>query len=479
MKKFILVNVPTTEDVYHNLKDFVSVSIPVGLAAIAAVLERKNYEVKIVDADAEGLSLSETIARLSDERPDYVGSTCMTSTMCVTYRIYERLKKLLPAVKIIVGGPHVSALPKQTLKECDAIDIVVKGEGDDTLAELMDAIEKNIDFRTVDGIAFRDKGTVVENKNRPLIEDMGRIPLPAYHYLKYGLYRSFVWDKWACGRRKPVGVVFTSRGCYGDCNFCATRVVFGKMARYFPLDRIKQEIDLLIKEYDIRILYFQDDTFTANKKLVNDICDYIIDKGYNRRLVINVCTRPDAVDLPMLRKMRRAGVRWIFFGVESGDQRTLREIGKNITLQRIREAFKMARMSGIYTIGSFMIGNLGETRESVMSTIEFARELKMDFAGFHIVVPFPGSQIYDYYTARGAKHNSWEDFRSINSAKMALNASLDDAQLKELRTYAMSRFFKRPSYLLREAFRLRSFSLVTDLGKMYLEIKKEIKAGRY
>lgn len=478
-RKFILIEIPTMENAYHNLKDFVAIPIPIGLTSIAAVIENKEYEVKIIDANAEKLTFEETLNRVITEAPDFVGSTTMTATMDIIAKFYTELKSKSQNVTVIVGGPHVSALPKRTLEEIKAIDFVVKGEGDDTIVELLDAIENKGDLENIKGIAFRKNGTVVENASRPLIENLDKLPIPAYHLLKYGLYRSYGWNRWVSGHRRPIGVVFTGRGCYGKCSFCATKSVFGQKIRFFSIDRVKREIDLLVEQYKIKVLYFQDDTFTANKKLVNEICDYLILKGYNKELEIMVSTRPDVVDFLLLRKMRRAGIRWICFGVESGNQKILDFMHKNTTLDQIRNSFKIANEADLFVLGNFMIGTIGETYETVMDTIKLACEMKQDYAAFSIAIPLPGTELYDYCLAKNIKLPSWNDFGNVNSPPIQLNDILDAEKLMELRRIATNKFFKRPLYILRMLMRFNAIAVIQDFVRMGLAIREEIRQKRY
>jgi radical SAM superfamily enzyme YgiQ (UPF0313 family) len=256
-------------------------------------------------------------------------------------------------------------------------------------------------------------------------------------------------------------------------------VIFGQRIRYFPLERIKREMDLLVDKYNIKILYFQDDTFTANERMVNDICDYITEKGYDKKLEINVSTRPDAVCLPTLRKMKNAGVKWICFGVESGNQRILDRMGKGISVQQIKDAFKKANDVGLYVNGNFMIGHLGETYESAMDTINLACSLGQDYASFSIAIPLPGTELYRHCVDNGIRLPSWSGFGNVNSPPIPLNDGLSSDLIRKLRILAVNRFFKRSAYLIRLSGRFHFLSLIKDFVRMHIALKKEIRAGRY
>ncbi len=478
MKKLVLVVVPTMENAYHNLQEFAAVSPPIGLASVAATAEKAGYEVSIIDGDAEQLTLDRTIEKIVEKNPDYVGSTIMTATMDITRIFYEKLKNKLPKVTVIVGGPHVSALPEQTLKDSNEIDISVVGEGDETIIDILSTLESGSDLKDVKGIAYRSNGRIVLTGAKPPIKDLSALPLPAFHLFDSTLYRSYGWNNWVNGYRAPLGIIFTGRGCIGKCNFCAAHTVFGKGIRFFSMQQIKDQLDYLIDKWGIRVLYFQDDTFTANRTMVNDICDYIIEKGYNRRLEIMVSSRADTVHLPTLKKMREASVRWICFGVESGSQEILNRMNKHITIEQIKKAYALSREAGLFIAGNFMLGHLGETRETAMDTIRLACELDQEYASFAIAIPLPGTELYRHCQDKGIPLPTWNDFGNVNTPPIPLNESLGAEELMGLRSLAMNRFFKRPGYIMRLLIRLSPLSVIRDFIKMYFVVRAERRAKR-
>ncbi|MDP3110500.1 MAG: radical SAM protein [Thermodesulfovibrionales bacterium] len=473
-----LVVIPTIENAYHSLQDFVAINPPIGLASVAATAEKAGYEVSIIDGDAEQLTLDQTVQRIVDLSPDYVGSTVMTATMDITQIFYEKLKAKLPNITVIVGGPHVSALPEQTLRDSQKIDISVIGEGDETIVDILGALDRNADLKNVAGIAYRNNGQITITGTRLPIKDLSVLPLPAFHLLNYTLYRSYGWNKWVNGYRKPLGIIFTGRGCIGKCNFCAAHSVFGHGIRYFTIRQIKDQLDYLVNNWGIRVLYFQDDTFTANRKIVNEICDYIIEKGYNKRLEIMVSSRVDTIHPPTLKKMREASVRWICFGVESGSQDILDRMNKHITIAQIKKAYALSREAGLFIAGNFMLGNLGETRETAMDTIRLACELDEEYASFAIAIPLPGTELYQYCLDNNIPLPAWNDFGSVNTPPIPLNESLSAEELMKLRDIAVNRFFKRPLYFLKLLTRMRAFSIIRDFVKMYFAIRAEKAAKR-
>ena len=481
MKKFVLVNIPSSENAYHHFREFIAVFPPIGICTIASTLEKNGFEVKIIDGDAENLSLEETIAITVKEAPDYVGSTTMTATMDISGKFYSLLKTAISDVTVIVGGPHVSAIPVETIREYKDIDIVVVGEGDETIIEILEVLEKRNDnvLSQIEGIAFKQDDSIIRTAPRPPIDDLSKTHSPAFHLLNFDLYRSYGWNSWISGYRSPLGVVFTSRGCYGKCNFCASHCVFGPHLRHYPIKRVKDEIDLLVNKYNIKILYFQDDTFTANRKMVNNICDYLIEKGYNKKLEIMISARADTAHGPTYKKMRQAGIRWICFGVESGSQRILDKMNKRMTIDQIKNAFNEANKAGLYIAGNYMLGHIGETWDSAMKTIELSCELKHDYASYAIAIPFPGTGLYQHCLDNEIKLPSWNNFGSVNTPPIPLNDSLDSNSLIKLRSIAINKFFKRASYIINILWKFDLLSVLKDFINMYIAIKKEKKAKRF
>lgn len=479
MKHVVLVVVPTIEEAYHGLRHFASVSPPVGLATIAAVFEKLGYRVTLIDGDAENLTFREALDRVCSLKPDYVGTTTMTATMDFIQRFFVELKARLPETVVMTGGPHVSALPARTIDDCAAIDYVICGEGEETLAQLMPMLESGGDPSGVAGIAFRRNGRTIATARRHPPRDLSISPMPAYHLMRFDLYRSYAWNNWVSGYRQPHAVMFSGRGCLGECNFCGAQAVFGHGIRYFPIERIRQELDLLVNRFEVRVLYFEDDTFTANRKVVNEICDYIIERGYNSRLEIMVSARCDTVNIDTMRKMRQAGIRWICFGVESGNQAILDRMHKKIRVEQVSQAFDLAHEAGLYVAGNYMIGHLGETWDTAMDTIRLACSIPHEYASFAIAIPLPGTELYDYALANGIALPSWSGFGSVAGRPIPLNESLSAAQLMELRRIASMKFFGRPSYIMRMLRMFRPLPVLRDFITTYLALRKEMKEQRF
>lgn len=478
-KRLVLVVIPTMENAYHNLQSFVAIQPPMGLASIAASVETGGREAVIIDGDAESLSIDQTIERVVALRPDYLGATIMTATVDITGEFFSKLKKRLPEVPVIVGGPHVSALPEQTLLDIPQVDISIIGEGDESIGEILAALDKGDDLAPIAGIAYRDQaGEVLTTEPREPIRELHKLPIPAFHLLNKDLYRSYGWNGWVNGLRSPFGVVFTGRGCVGKCNFCAAHSVFGRGVRYFSLEQIKAQIDFLVETWQVRILHFLDDTFTANRKMVEQICDYLIEKNYHQRVEAMVSSRVDTVSPKTLKKMRRAGIRWICFGVESGNQEILSRMHKNIRIEQVHRAFRLAREADLYIVGNFMLGHIGETEASALDTINLACELDQDYTSFAIAIPLPGTELYHHCLTNNITLPSWNDFGNVNSPPISLNPGLSPEDLMRLRDLSTNRFFKRPGYFFGLLKRFNALQILRDFSSMYLAIRREKRAKR-
>ncbi|MFC1915609.1 B12-binding domain-containing radical SAM protein [Chloroflexota bacterium] len=363
-------------------------SFPLGLGYVAAVLEA-HHEVKVIDAGAEKFNDDPLKQRITEIRPEIVGITSDTLTFQRAIEIAEMVKQINQETVIVVGGAHPNVWPTYPLKY-DCFDISVYGEGERTVVELWNRIERGESYQDVKGIAFRVKGEIVVTPRRELIENLDELPSPARHL--------FPMDKYADGEShlhvSPVYPIGTSRGCPFACAFCSNNVVFGKKYRFRNSKNVVDEIELLINQYKAKGIYFREDLFTVNKKRVIDVCNEIKTRGLHFKWECE--SRVNTADEEMLKAMKEAGCEQTWFGVESGSQRILDYLNKQITLQQAREAYRLCKKIGLRAGASFMIGVPGETMDDINDTINFAKELGADFTWFNIFTGFPTSPLYEY-----------------------------------------------------------------------------------
>lgn len=449
--KIILVNPPTRENAYRELKRFAFTAPPMGLAYIAAFLEEKGIPVEIIDSDASSLDLQGTVDRILEKSPEYIGITAMTATMGITKKLIKQIRRVLPEVVIIIGGVHATALPKRTMQEIPEINVVVMGEGEHTAYELISALdgdEGSDALAKVQGICFRRGDQIVENKTRPVNTDLDSLPFPARHLLPMDIYEGPGWFRWSHGYSKPFVPIFTARGCPYNCIFCASHIMAGRSVRYRSVENVMAEIDHLKEKYDIKILSIEDDTFTLRKERAISICKELIKRDYKLHIMCE--TRVDQINEQLLHYLKMAGVEWLFFGVESGNQEILHKTRKGIALDQARTAIRLTKKAGIGTHAGFILGHLGETRETAMQTIKFLMELMPDHAGIATLIPFPGSKIWDYCQENNIPlPRDWNDYGMVNSIPISINPGLDSKEILKLRDKAIWTYYSNPKRIWR------------------------------
>jgi len=348
--------------------------IPMGLLYLASMLEHHDYEVDVLDLLVSRYNKDKIRRRLEEYQPDIVGVTCVTMNYPTASDILKYCKSVNPDVTTVIGGPHVTFAAKETLEEAPWIDIVVMGEGEMTLLDIV-AGKK---LEDIPGIAFRADG-MTTTPPRSLIERLDDLPLPARHLFPTSKYHALASHL----------SLITGRGCPFNCVFCVGSKMGGRRARYrdakLVIDELERGLELGFTEVN-----FEDDLFTLNHKHLHAICDEIMSRGLDFKW--SVFARVDTVNPEILAKLKEAGCDWLCYGIESGNQQILDIVKKKITLDKIRDSVKIAKEAGINVLASFILGLPGETRETMVETMEFARELDT-YYGFHVLAPFPGTEV--------------------------------------------------------------------------------------
>ncbi len=354
-------------------------SPPLGLCYAAAAFEAAGAEVCILDYIVRGYSPEKLKAELSAFEPDVIGTSAVTMNFLPAAGILQTAKKVFPRAVTVMGGPHVSFDFDNTLRQFPEIDLIVVGEGEQTIMALLPVIADRAAWPDIPGIAFRDNRAIRFTGPRKLVPDLDRLPLPARHLLPMSRYLALGY---------PISII-TSRGCPGRCIFCQGRRMVGGRIRNRNPRLVTDEIEILLA-YGFERINFADDFFTSNPKRVKDICAEIQRRGL--RFSWAVFARADSVTPELLAVMQRAGCDTIFFGFESGNPQMLNRIKKDISLDRVRRAVADAKTAGLRVFGSFIVGLPGETAETLMDSHRFARELNVEY-GYHFLVPFPGTDV--------------------------------------------------------------------------------------
>ncbi|MDD5729655.1 MAG: radical SAM protein [Candidatus Omnitrophica bacterium] len=385
------------------------------LSYLAAYLKKNGFNAVILDVSAAGwdkvtvvngknrpgLSAEEIKRFIADYGPDLVGitspSTAHALDMHETAQIVKNVDK---KIKIAVGGAHASSNPEDVLNDAN-VDIVVIGEGEDTLLDIAVRMEKKADLNSVIGTAVKVNGKIIRNPARPYIENLDSLPFPARELLPMDTYSKIYAQGINYTMRQPFTTMITSRGCPGDCIYCAVKTVWGRKWRFRSPVNVVDEIEELIRKYGIREIHFLDDSVSVSKSRLMSICDEIIKRKIDIRW-----TTPNGIaiwlmDKALLKKMKQAGCYRLTFGLESGNPETLHFIGKKYDYNHAKEMIKYASKLGIWTIGTFIIGFPYETKESIQDTINFAINSHLDFAVFYIATPFPGTRMHEYFKKEG------------------------------------------------------------------------------
>jgi radical SAM superfamily enzyme YgiQ (UPF0313 family) len=357
-------------------------SPPLGLAYLAAALEQAGVRVKILDYVVYPYRRDALESILEEFKPHIAGATAVSMTFDHARQILCDVKAIDPEILTVIGGPHVTFCARQTFETFPELDVVVLGEGEETLVDLTRAVDGARNLDTVNGIAYRVGSEVRTTAKRKVIKNLDALPLPARHLLPLDRYRAL---------GMPISMT-TSRGCPYKCIFCVGRKMVGAKVRYHSIDRVVAELQNLakLKFHQINIA---DDLFTTNQNHCLAVCEEIL----KRNLEINWTSfaRVDTVSEKLLSRMKAAGCTAVSFGIESANPDILKTIKKGITVEQIRNAVRICRRVGISPYASFILGLPGETPETIKETTDFAAILQQEGLayGFHILTPFPGTEV--------------------------------------------------------------------------------------
>lgn len=420
---------------------------PLGLAYLAAVAEEQGWKVRIIDGLTEGLSMQDIAGIIRSLQPEVAGITATTPAIYDAYEIARIVKEHSPNSLVLLGGPHATFMAYEVLEECPYIDVVVRGEAEETLKEILERIERGGDLSEVAGITYRAGDRIKENPPRGLIDDLDSLPIPAYNLLPMGKY---VVD------RVRYAAIVTSRGCPYGCIFCSSSLQFGKRWRAHSPERVLEELMILRYDYGAREIEFLDDTFTLKMSRAEEISRMIVSEGLD--ISWSASSRVNTFSRSLGEAMRRAGAHTIYFGIESGSDKTLRLIGKGITRRQAMDAVKAARNSGLNALGSFIIGFPHEGEEDIRATIRFADKVGVDLAQFTIATPYPGTRLWEM----AVKENllltrNWRKFTTLDVVMRSLY--LTPERIKKLLLWAYITFYLNPRRVLRDIIVNRCFIL--------------------
>lgn len=440
-------------------------SVPMGLACLAASAVEAGHSVTVLDCLAENLSMPGLRAWLAGRTFEAVGISVLTPLAGGAFEAAEQARRALPGAVIILGGPHVTAFPEQTLAECPASDVIVCGEGERTLVELLAALSAGKEPGGVAGLVYRSESGLVKTESRLHIDDLDSLPLPAYDLLPMTSYRPPATKY----RRLPAHTVVATRGCPFSCTFCCN-VVHGRKVRYRGVGNILEEVRLLHEVHGARSIIFQDSSLTQSRPWLAGLCEALHRSGLG--IEWSCLARVDQVDAGLLKIMKRAGCWQISYGLESGNQKSLDFLKKRFTLEQSRQAVRLTHRAGIQVRATYMLAIPGEDYADALETIRFARELSAMYATFMVTVPFPGTTLYqEVRSLPGAfdAQANWSAYSLFNKeAPVFIPPGLSQQDLDRLVRHAYRSYYTTPGVLWRHLRNLRS---PHDLAKYFHGIR--------
>lgn len=451
--KFLLINPPISG---YNERDLFG-SEPLGLAYLAGYLESRSESVDILDCFAlgmhqiyrwngylrKGLTNEQIRLHLKDIQPTVVG---IHSNFTMYYpdarEVAQIVRETIPNCRIIMGGAHAT-MEAESIVASGAADIVVRGEGEMTIFELLQAFKNNSALSDVLGLTYRnDDGRVLKTADRPLWKQIEELPFPAWHKLNMDIYAKYSRQSSPFSMNHPTASLITSRGCPFDCVFCSTKNMWRKKWRADSAEKVVAEIEYLVQHYGIKEIIIQDDNFIADKRRVHKICDLLIERKLGVTLHDPAGFTVWTVDEPLLAKMKKAGFYRVLFPVETGSEKTMTYINKPVKLSEVPAKVAYASRLGFWTQSNFIIGFPYETREDILQTIKYAFDSGFDFAAFLIAQPFAGAEMYNTFRDEGLMDGARMDKRSIYYKTQFNTKHLKAEEIQELRDYAARNYLR-------------------------------------
>ena len=477
--KVLLINPPQT---FYPGSDQPAGNLPLGLMYIAAVLEQEGYKTEILDAfmtdesyqkNGEtirvGTPLQQIKQQIISRKPDIVGiSGPFTCQIEHTLNVSGLAKEVDPSIVTIVGGPHVTVVPKEFLEEAKSVDIAVTGEGEYAMRDIAQYFEGKKQLGEILGIAYRKEGEVTVNPPRPFMTNLDDLPYPAYDHVNMEQYLSPKKIGYRSFQKRAISMI-TSRGCPFNCCFCSVHLHMGRGFRANSASYVLNHVKFVIDKFNVKHIFFEDDNLTFDLQRFEAICDGLTERKVKVGWETPNGVRADCLNMNLLQKMKKSGCASVFFGVESGDQQILDNvICKSLNLNKVVEVAKNCRKIGLKTGGFYIIGFPGEKKENMQRTVDFALGLKRDYdVGMHLFVATPsfGTRLYEECKAKGyiqqdLTWNSFAEARQPKGEPLISTSDFTSEEVKEIAARALAEYkklsllghLKNPRKTLKTAF---------------------------
>jgi radical SAM superfamily enzyme YgiQ (UPF0313 family) len=441
--RFLLINPPMDYDIIKKEYSFEAYMPPLGLLYIATPLLNQGYDVKVIDFIAEPFSeekLKEEVSKV-----DIICITVASQVATSAEKITKLIKENYPKKTVIIGGPHCTIQKEEVLNEINA-DISVMGDGEQVIVEIVKSLNGKKDLSEINGIIYREKGKILHGLPPKEIENLDSIDFPTRNLTKKYNYGKTTISGVTFFAKGKITTIMTTRGCPFNCGFCVSKSIF-KKCRLRSAENVVKELEEIAKEYDS--VFAVDDNFLMDKKRVHRIMDLLIEKKLDLDIWISGARVTDA-DEKLFKKMKKAGIKSMEFGIESGNQEVLDYYNKKITLKDVEKAVKLSKRIGFLTVGNFILGAPIETDKHINDTIKFAKKINLDFAFFNTFALLKGSRIWDEaYKAGKIKEN--EMFVSCTSERGICNFT--EEEIRYLAHRAFSTYYLSPKYLISQFIR--------------------------
>ena len=447
---------------------------PLWLAYACAYLEKNNIEAKLYDSCAEQTNIEETLKIIKNYNPQLIVLDTSTPSIKGDVHCAEEIKKMMPDVHICLVGTHPSVLPEEVLNMSNAIDSIARHEYDATVVDLAIAISENRDLSMVDGISYKKESYILHNPDRAYIENLDNIPFVSKIYKKHLDINKYFFS----AATLPMIMIMTGRGCPSRCFFCVYPQTFhGHKYRLRSAENVVAEFEWIVKNMpEVKSIGIEDDTFTANPERAKEICRMLIKKGLHKKVKWWANTRVHT-DLELMKLMKKAGCRLIIPGFESGSQEILNNIKKGTKIEQAIEYMKNAKKAKLLVHGCFMVGNKGETKETMQKTLDFAIKLNPDSAQFFPLIPYPGTQAFDWAKKNNYiktyDYSKWLKEDGMHECVLNL-PEISSEELVEFCDYARKKFYLRPRYLMYKAIQS-----ITNFDEMKRNLKAFGRLLRY
>lgn len=464
MAKIIFLNPPLgLQSQYRHLAAAGSELPPLGIAILAAIARSHSHQVKILDALALRLSEKETVEYILAEKPDILGISSTTLAIYAAANIANSIKNKNKHIRILLGGPHISSMFVETMQRFTCFDIGVIGEGEATFIDLLNHLPYLDDsLKEIKGIIYRKDSKLIVNEKREFIRDLDSLPYPAWDLLPNLV--KFYQPAADSIYRFPSTLLITSRGCPGRCIFC-DRSVFGNTIRGYSTDYCIGMIKYLISNYGIRDIFIEDDNFLAFQERTIDFCKKIINEKID--ITFSIMGRVDMVTPEVLILLKKAGCWQINYGLESGSQKILDLLGKNVTVENAKKTLYLTQEAGIKIKGLFMIGNPGEDRGTIKETFNFIQRMPIDDFHMTFFTPFPGSSISKIANKYGYYNPDWKAVNMFTPDNfIAYGFSAEEIKAYHRKAYRL--FYLRPRIISYYILKLRYPAVIKKIYKAFI-----------